>query len=337
VNKSFEELIGVNEERLVGMNLSELNKLINYSRKQSNEIDCKDYIANEQFEASLTNVYGVKKEMIIHRSNILNIYGKPIGKISVITDVTELKDQQQKILHNEKLALLGQIGAVIVHETRNYLTTIKGCSQLISLTSDQDKIIEYAEKININTDEVNNIISNFLSLSKPKKSIREEVAVSDLVKSLQDTMETSSLIKGVDIHFSCNIDDRYILCDVAQIKQVMLNLCKNAIEAMSELTNPVLTVEAGISEENNYVYIKVSDSGKGMSKEILEKIGTPFFTTKQSGTGLGLSVCFELIKQHGGRIEVNSKEGFGTTFTINLPGLELEEESFYIESVLERV
>jgi PAS domain S-box-containing protein len=329
VNKAFEELIGLSNNRLVGIKLKELNRLINYNRKQVHTNETEDGCMETTFEATITNTRGLAKEIIVHRSNIMNIYGKSLGKISVVTDVTNLKEQQQKNLHQEKLALLGQMGAAIVHETRNFLTTIKGCSQLIMATSDQNRVIEYAAKIYVNTDEVNRIISDFLSLSKPKQAAMEEIAVCDLLKSMESTIETSSLTKDVKIEFIHNLDERYILCDEAQMKQVILNICKNAIEATAELPNPKLTVEAGVIQEKNNIYIKISDNGRGMSKETLDKIGTPFFTTKQSGTGLGLSVCYEIVKQHGGWIDVQSEEGCGTTFIINLPGLEEEEEEVY--------
>lgn len=332
VNRSFRMLTGLNKEDLVGINLSLLNEKVNYCHQQLRKVNGDEGIASEELQGTFINMEGARKEVIINKSVILNIYGEIIGKISVLTDITELKEQQQKILNNEKLVLLGQMGATIVHETRNFLTTIKGCSQLIEASAIKSKVVEYAKKINVNTDEVNRIISDFLSLSKPTEIIMEEVAVCDLLRSMESTLKTSSLMKGVEIEFIYNIDERYILCDEVQIRQVILNLSKNAIEAMMGIFNSKLIIEAGIIEENNYIYIRVSDNGKGMSKETLAKIGTPFFTTKQSGTGLGLRVCYDIIKQHGGTIKVVSEEGVGTTFTITLPGLEDDEfEGYLIE------
>lgn len=324
-NKAYEDLVGLPSEKLIGMNLRELHQLVNYNMEHPNLNADKYGITEEQFEATFTNIDGINKKIIVHASSILNIYGKSIGRISVVTDVTSLKEQHQKTLHQEKLALLGQMGATIVHETRNFLTTIKGCSQLIMATSDKIKIDEYAEKINVNTDEVNTIISDFLSLSKPRECTMAEVAVCDLLDSIQSTIETTSLIKGVEADFIYKVDERYIKCDEVQIRQVILNICKNAIEAMDDVTNPKLTIESGIMEEKNNVYIKISDNGKGMNKETLEKIGTPFFTTKHSGTGLGLSVCYDIVRGHGGFIHVSSEEGQGTTFTVIIPGIEEDE------------
>jgi len=316
-NKAFEELTGISYEKIVGMEIATLDKIVNYKGKK--------IISNEKNEGTITNLNGIEKKIIFQGSDILNIYRKSIGKIIVITDITDFKEQQEQILHKEKLALLGQMGAKIVHETRNFLTTIKGCSQLIESISKEDKVIKYAKKINGNTDEVNGIISNFLSLSKPKKVMLMEISVQDLMESIEETIEASYLFKEVAIEFIYNIDERYILCDESQMKQVILNICKNAVEAMSEMKNAKLIIEAGIIEENNSIYIKVSDNGRGMSKKTLAKIGTPFFTTKQGGTGLGLSVCYDIVRQHNGYIDVKSEKGIGTTFIINLPGINDEE------------
>lgn len=317
VNKAFVDLTGLSDKKVSGMEISLLANFLNYTGKR--------VISTEKIEGSIINVYGTERKIVFQASDILNIYGKSIGKVIVITDMTDFKDLQEQLLHKEKLALLAQMGAKIVHETRNFLTTIKGCSQLIEAIAKDDKVIQYAKRINCNTDEVNGIISNFLSLSKPKKAMLEEISFKDLLDSIKATIETSYLFRGINIDFKYDVDDRYILCDESQIKQVLLNICKNAAEAMSDMEDPKLVLEAGIIEDNNSVYIKISDNGIGMDEEILSKIGTAFFTTKQGGTGLGLSVCYDIVKQHGGQINVSSQKGFGTSFTINLPGLEEEE------------
>ena len=104
------------------------------------------------------------------------------------------------------------------------------------------------ERINADTDEVNRIISDFLSLSKPREMELEEVAFNDLVSSLKNTIETSSLMKNVELVLDLDYDERYILCDETQIRQVILNVCKNAVEAMEEISSPVLNISTGLDE-----------------------------------------------------------------------------------------
>lgn len=324
-NKSFHKLTGLVIEEVLGMNIIKLSEKLQYIKKAEVLLEQDDHSVHKQFEVAFTKKDGSKVEVIVHKSQILNLNKETIGMICVLTDISGFKEQQQRSLHQEKLALLGQMGATIVHETRNFLTTIKGCSQLIEIMAQQEKVVNYARKINTSTDEVNRILSDFLSLSKPKQAIMEEAAICDLLQSLRSTIETSSLFKGIDIEFNFKVDERYVLCDEAQMKQVILNICKNAVEAMDDTANPRMIINAGIAEDESSVYIKVSDNGKGMNKETIDKIETLFFTTKQGGTGLGLSVCYEIVKSHGGSIEVESEEGKGTTFTINIPCIEFNE------------
>jgi signal transduction histidine kinase len=222
------------------------------------------------------------------------------------------------------------MSATIIHETRNFLTTIKGNSQLIGLYAGDDKIKKYAKKINSDTDEINRIISDFLNLSKPRETQLEEIAFNDLITSMKSTIETSSLMYRVQLDLDLNYDERYILCDETQIRQVVLNICKNAVEAMENIEKPVLHIITGLNEANGEVYIEICDNGKGIPCDILKKIGTPFFTTKKNGTGLGLNACYQIIKEHNGKIEVDSKVGQGTKFTITIPYIDEEDDELVL-------
>lgn len=231
----------------------------------------------------------------------------------------QIKEEQIRVQQQEKLALLGQMGAGIVHETRNYLTTIKGRAQLIEVISRDEAIESYASKIDEDVDEVNRIISEFLFLSKPRETDLQEVSMYDICTSIKKIVQTSSLVKGVDIDMKISDEERYLLCDEVQIKQVILNISKNAVEAMENVVNPRLTIETGYDEIRDEAFIKIGDNGKAMSPEDLEKVGTMFYTTKKTGTGLGLNVCYKIIEAHKGRLELDSNLGEGTVFTIILP------------------
>lgn len=237
----------------------------------------------------------------------------------------QIKEEKLIIQQQDKLALLGQLGAGIVHETRNYLTTIKGRCQLIEAVAQAEKVKEYAKKINNDVNEVNAIISEFLFLSKPREAKLEEVSMHDIFESMKNLVETSSLVQGINVNMEISKEERYLLCDEVQIKQVILNICRNAVDAMAETLTPKLDIKTGYDEERNEMFIKVTDNGKGMSSEDLQKIGTLFYTTKESGTGLGLKVCYEIIKKHNGKIDIQSKLGEGTSFTIILPCIKDDE------------
>lgn len=133
------------------------------------------------------------------------------------------------------------------------------------------------------------------------------------------------MIKGIDVEFNFNHDDRSVMCDEVRIRQVILNICKNAIEAMENVECPFLEIKTNIDELANEILISITDNGEGIPKEIISKLGTPFFTTKKNGTGLGLNACFQIVKEHEGRIDIKSELDVGTTFDIILPCISEEE------------
>jgi PAS domain S-box-containing protein len=325
-NNSFTDLVEVEYKDIIGIKIQKLNDMTNFSDKELENIFTASNFRNDVNECFIETPKGNKKHIRITSSVITNIYDEKIGLLIVVRDVSKIKEEQLKLINQEKLALLGQMGATIIHETRNFLTTIKGNSQLIELYVDNDKVKQHARKINSDTDEVNRIISDFLSLSKPRDTELEEVAFNDLILSMKDTIETSSLINKVQVALNLDYDERYVLCDETQIRQVVLNICKNAVESMEETLNPVLSIITGLNEYSKEVFIKISDNGKGIDNETIKKIGTPFFTTKKTGTGLGLNACYQIIMEHKGRIDIESEPGKGTTFTITIPYIEEELE-----------
>lgn len=321
-NDALAATFEMEKKDIIGMNIDELNELIQFEAKELPDLALSGKGDNQLFEVGLITPKGNKKELMLYLSSIKNVYGEIIGGISVSNDITEFKKQQEKLIQQEKLALLGQMGAAIVHETRNYLTTIKGRCQLINLLESNEEVQRHAIKINSEVDEVNKIISEFLFLSKPRQTELTEVSMIDIMQSINSMVKSTSLVKGVDVYVNLSNEERYLLCDEGQLKQVILNICKNAVDAMEEKENKKLEIQTGYDEATNEMYIRIADNGKGISKEDLKKLGTPFFTTKGNGTGLGLSVCYNIVKQHKGRIDVESVIGTGTTFTIILPCIE---------------
>lgn len=325
-NSSLADLVEIDYSQIVGITVDKLMKKLKFVDKESNDSVNHDNSRNRMRTWTIETSNNNKKQIQTNTSDITNIYGEKIGTVTVMQDISKLKENQLKLINQEKLALLGQMGATIVHETRNFLTTIKGNSQLIEMYVNDEKLKQYARKINIDTNEVNRIISDFLNLSKPRETELEEVAFNDLINSMKSTIETSSIMSKVQLVLDLDYDERYILCDETQMRQVILNICKNAVEAMSETENPIMRIATGLDEDKCEVFIKISDNGKGIHRDLLKKIGTPFFTTKKSGTGLGLNACFQIIREHKGRIDIESEVGKGTTFIIAIPYIEEDWE-----------
>jgi signal transduction histidine kinase len=254
----------------------------------------------------------------------------------------ELKNTQAQLIHSEKMASLGQLVAGISHELNNPIGFIyANVKQLKSYT---DKIEKFAQSLDTdmsNSGKINNIKIETL-LPDLKNLINDTIHGSQMVKNLVDNLRKFSHLdqaqwKEVDIHEGIESSlmilnpelkhritvvkefkaKRFIECNPGQINQVFLNLLSNAAQAIEGEGSITIKTE----ENTSNLYVRISDTGSGIPTKILDKIFDPFFTTKDvgQGTGLGLSISYSIIKDHNGTIEVESKVGKGTTFTLILP------------------
>jgi len=237
-----------------------------------------------------------------------------------VKDVTEFKQIEQSAYQNDKLAMLGKISAAIAHEIRNPLTAIRGFIQLLRPHLEQLGKEEYARIILMEIDRANDIIYEFLNSSKPSAPQRQDVSIGTLMKEVVLLSESEALMKGCQISLAGGREELTISIDAKQIKQVILNIVRNAIDAISDLQGVRNgRIELSARREGDYASIEIRDNGKGMDRSVMNRLFDPFFTTKEAGTGLGLSVSYRIIRNHGGAILVNSEEGEGTSFRIRLP------------------
>lgn len=241
-------------------------------------------------------------------------YGVP-GLHILVRDITELKQSREYMHQTEKLTVVGELAAGIAHEIRNPLTSLKGFTQLLG-----DKIDSNQDYMNIMITEIeriNTIVSELLLLAKPRKLDFRELEISMVLKKVITLMEAQANLYGVTIkyHQSEDIPTCFIHGEENKLKQVFINLLKNAIEAMQEGGEITISLQ----QIENDVEIKIVDGGSGISPELLTKVGKPFFTTKEKGTGLGLMVCYSIIESHQGKMGIDSICGQGTTVSIRLP------------------
>ncbi|MCL6477156.1 MAG: PAS domain S-box protein [Peptococcaceae bacterium] len=318
-NRAFADAVEMNTKHILGMNLEELYSLLQFKKKETPPKDIPGEEINKPLEVSFITAKGNRKELVLQSAPISNVDGEVIGGIVVASDITDLKKEQQKLLQREKLAMLGEMAAGVVHEIKNPLTTIKGFSHLIASKAGDEMIRDYARIIESTANDVNKVVSDFLTFAKPRPPVLRPISLNDLIRSMMLMLESHLFIKGVGFNFIPSVEEKMVMADETQIKKVILNMVENAVEAVEGCRDSRLAITTGLSDTKDEMFITISDNGKGMSPEDRLKAGTPFFTTKDKGTGLGLSICYQIVNEHGGRISAESEPGKGTAFTISLP------------------
>lgn len=245
----------------------------------------------------------------------LNDKGIPYQYLSIRNDITERKKQEELLHRQDKLAAVGQLAAGVAHEIRNPLTSMKGYAEFLQLDEKEPERIEFLNIILDEIERVNTIVEDFMVLAKPKDVELEEKNIVSIIKNVVSLLEFEARKNHICIHLDYDQDIIQILCDENRLKQVFLNIMKNGIEAMP--SGGDLHVRMRIHENN--VHISIEDTGVGIPKDKLKKLGEPFFTTKKNGNGLGLMISFKIIENHNGKVFVESEPNKGTTFNIFLP------------------
>jgi signal transduction histidine kinase len=229
----------------------------------------------------------------------------------------ELKDAQEELIRKEKLATLGELAGGVAHELRNPLGVLSNAVYYLNLilTDADEKTKEYLDILSMEVRKSEKIVTDLLGFSRTRlteKTEREAVAVSELVARV---LVGQPPPEQVEISTQLDPDLPPVLVNPQQIGQVLTNLVANAYQAMPDGGN--LNISA--ATQKNEVVISVNDTGVGIPPENIDKLFEPLFTTKAKGIGLGLAVSRNLLEANGGRIEVESEEGEGSTFTILLP------------------
>jgi signal transduction histidine kinase len=247
--------------------------------------------------------------------------------------IDELQHTQNVLREKEKLALVGQMAAGMAHEVKNPLTSVRGFAQLLmdDCAADKELKRDYLEIILEEADRACGVISDFLQLARPAPPSLVQYDMNCLLEEIMDLVGPQAFIKNCTVRCEAAAGLPFCWIDPPQVKQVLLNMCQNAIEAMPDGGEIVLRA-THLSTAREMI-IEIEDHGCGIAVEDLGKIGLPFYTTKESGSGLGLSVSYSIIQAHGGRTEVYSQEGHGTIFRIYLPEKPPEGEEGSVRSL----
>lgn len=252
--------------------------------------------------------------LLVSQAELMNQYRQLIGRIFYFIDITESEELTKRIHQAEKLALLGELSARAAHEIRNPLTVIRGFLTFMKETvSEAEKEKYHILLLLKELDRINAIIEEMLLIAKPSAPILTQAYIEDIIQEILPLFQQSSETQQLQFHV--RLDRIPLLMDPKQMTQVMHNLIRNSIEAME--AKGTISIYSNVREDYYEIYIQ--DSGSGIPKEMQHTIFDPFITTKESGTGLGLTIVKRIIENHGGTIELYASSEQGTTFLITLP------------------
>lgn len=307
VNECFLHLLGYSRKEIIGRTATDISIWVSPERSKI----IKMFQENKTVK-NLECVFSKKSGELItglYSAELVYLNGEQ-HLLSTVNDITERKRLEEEMARLERLNLIGEMAADIGHEIRNPMTTVRGFLQLLGSKKECIQFREYYDLMIEELDRANSIITEFLSLARKKTLSKKAQNLSPIVGALLPLIQADATRAEKYVKAALEVTPDLLL-DEKEIRQLILNLVRNGLEAMSP--GGYITIRTFM--DGNNVVMAVEDQGKGIEPEVLEKIGTPFFTTKDSGTGLGLAVCYSIAARHEATIEVETSSR-GTAFYV---------------------
>lgn len=313
LNSQFEVITGFNRDAMIGKNIKTLlpNRYSRYLQKFISSVVVE--IKPVMYELKIPNAKG--KNVTLQCTSLpIIINGSIAGIIGYGKDVTKLRQTEERLRRTEKLSIVGELSASIAHEIRNPLTSLKGFVQL--LQKDDDSHQDYYEIMGDELNRINHIVGELLLLAKPQHIKFTKSVIQKLLNDVISLLSPEASLYNVQIESFLPENDLWIECEPNQLKQVFINIIKNAIEAATNDGTITIVLK---QVNDNRINIIIKDNGCGISKVKLKKLGEPFYSSKEKGTGLGLTVSYKIVQSHKGTIHFDSQKNEGTTVQISLP------------------
>ncbi len=323
VNRALLALTGFKREELIGRDFTGILDDEERSRLLPVFIAALRGNSATGVEVRVPNRQGAPVRLLMNTASVLSADGEVEGVIAIGRDLTEIRELEQRIVHAEKLATVGQLAAGVVHELNNPLTSISVYSDYLlkqtqaagGLPSDVHKL----KRIHESADRILRFSRELLAYARPQQEEPRVLSVRQLIESSLEYCDHLITQRGVSVQLDLSGELPPMLGVSAQLQQVLVNLITNACDAMPEGAGK-LTLSAGEGERGG-VEIRVSDNGSGISPDHVNRVFEPFFSTKGEGhgTGLGLSIVRNIVELHNGQVSLQSEIGHGTTFMLTFP------------------
>jgi signal transduction histidine kinase len=293
MNKSAERLFNISVPDVIGRAFADL-----------------DFSITEEHTESILSVKGRRYNIIFSSSPIVDSQNILKGTVILIRDITKLRELEIQHERNQRLIAMGEMAAKIVHEIRNPLCSMELFSSMLENELDEGSQKELAQGVSSGIHSLNTILTNMLLFAKPHKLTMKTML---LDKVVEDSLTfLNPFMKSRDIRIRKSLLEAEIFGDATLLRQVFINIIINAIQSMPDSSE----LDICIKNKGKLFVAEVRDNGEGIASDDLEKIFNPFFSTKDSGTGLGLTIASKIMQAHNGFITVESEKGKGSTFSL---------------------
>jgi two-component system sensor histidine kinase PilS (NtrC family) len=280
---------------------------------------CEKLKANKSGRVKLAYLNPAGKELVLECfwQKLQNREHELAGELLAITDITELNRMEERLKTADRLAAVGKLAAGIAHEVRNPLGAISGSIELLKKEIDRDSPDRKLMEIVLHeTDRLNKLITDFLLYARPSPRSIQPIQMDQLFQNLAVMVKT----KAAQVELVLEMEpDMIIYSDPRLVEQIFWNLTNNALESMPDGGRLVIKGKNETRNSRAGVWLSFADTGMGIPSENLNRIWDPFFTTKENGTGLGLSTIWRIVEEMSGEVSVESSPGSGSNFEIWLP------------------
>ncbi len=308
VNDSFCRVLGFKSEEVLGHTVLDIGFWLDPQQREYVKQSVLKYGSVSDLDVRFRNASG-ETRIGLYSAERVDINGE-ICLLSSFSDLTERKQMEIEITRLARLNLVGEMAASIAHEIRNPMTTVRGYLQILRDNQDYINEVESFDLMIEELDRANAIITEFLSLAKNKLVELKPINLNLILTSIFPLVKANAMMqdKGITMELE-DVPD--MLLDEKEIRQLILNMINNGLESTPAGTN----INIRTFMESDRVVLAVKDQGDGIEHDVLEKLGTPFFTTKEHGTGLGLAVCYGIATRHNAKIDIETSTG-GSTFFV---------------------